>query len=105
VLDLHTQKIRDTFWPMEKRFETPIFSYTDPDKDVFEAQVDRDIPTLMDIRVNGCEALLIRTDSAEAIAELILKAAREARTPTLQTSEQISDFAKRWDARVAAGKQ
>lgn len=84
---------------MEKNTELfEAVSYTDKDGDVYTAEVDTDIPTLLDIRINGCEALLIRTDSAEAIAALILKAA----TPLQRvlTFDERMDFEKRWDARV-----
>lgn len=83
---------------MENTHSYEPVSYTDKDGDVFTAAVDPDIPTLLDIRINGCDALLIRTDAAEAIAALILKAAKPV--PRVLNREEVSDFAKRWDARV-----
>lgn len=54
-------------------------SFTDKDGDVFTAEVDPDLPTLMDIKMNGNDEswLLIRVDAAEDLARIILDAAKE----------------------------
>lgn len=54
-------------------------TFTDKDGDIYTAEVVPDIPTLIDVRMNGGdEPLTIRADAAEDIARIILEAAKEA---------------------------
>jgi hypothetical protein len=54
-------------------------TFTDADGDVFSAEVDPELPTLMDIMMNDSEHshILIRVDGAEGLAGIILAAAKE----------------------------
>lgn len=54
-------------------------TFTDLDGDVWTAEIDPEIPTLMDIKMNDSEdtSLCIRTDCAGSLANIILLAAKD----------------------------